>query len=496
MADSAILEFGDDLIRMQALAGDPLSWSVYYLGRDPYQLRRRIYDTIQSSRRNLVLVPMGHTKSSTVPETLVPMFACQYPDIRIGVVSEAADRAAYISEYARDQLEGNKRIIQDYGHLRGTHWTTTSWSRSGRSPGPHLSHPTCRAVGLATRFLGSRWDVIFADDLISQENSQTDYQQRKMNNWWFIKVLSRLDANRDKPWPWGGYFVVGNLMNPRDTYSEMILRAKAAGVTEGEYGLNVMKMAAYTDEARTVALLPELWSVAALQQAEDDMGSIAFEVVMMNNPSAMANLPFGEERFAYWTEDPTRVVQQPVRPVYRLPPRSKLIMLGGMDLGGEFKGNDYSAIAVCGYYRPREWYYWLDFTYGNWDPTTMLEKMLLAQAKWKLVRFNVESNAFQGRLAQVLAREHPKLLRIMHPTRTGTDKHKDQRIIDGLDPGFTRGAHIFPEEGHGPVMAMLQQYPGHRYKDLPDTMEITIRDLDQVKPRRRVGAGISITPPI
>ncbi len=53
---------------------------------------------------------MGHTKSSTIPETLVPMFACQLPDIRMGIVSEAVERAEEIPAIRLGEMDVRRRF--------------------------------------------------------------------------------------------------------------------------------------------------------------------------------------------------------------------------------------------------------------------------------------------------------------------------------------------------------------------------------------------------
>ena len=482
MTDSQIAEEADDLLRIRALGGDLLSFAAYYLGRDRWGLRREMYDHIVNNRKAVLTVPMGHGKSTTITETLPVALPCWYRDIRIIVGSEATTRAVEAVRWVRNQLEYNPRITEDFGTFRGQPWQEGKFTISGRSA--TVSHPTCWAVGMDSSVLGGRCDVIILDDIETKKNTSTPYQQKKTLDFIDTTIQSRLDAPRGRPWPWGSIWVNGNLFSPRGPLATLMTRTNWQPFVRS----------AYIDEDRTIALLPELWSVEDLEQRRLDMGPFAFELAYMNNPGGMADAPFPPEWFRWWTQDPSRCDAEAT--VVMLPPRSEMQILQGWDLAASRSERaDWSVCATAGIHRRTARIFWLEIWRGHVEPYELLEQIFAQYQNHKPERIAIESNGFQLLVAQAAARLHPDLMRVIWPTRTPSDRSKVDRIIAGLQPSFARHAHHFAEIGMEDATMEIQHFPSAPNDDIPDACDITLRDVGQGMIRPQTPVGLAISPP-
>lgn len=520
MADTALVNYSDELLRLTALApkwtGKKLmAFSAYYRGLDRWKLRRQMYDFVAENKRTLTLIPMGHTKSTTIPRTLAVAFPCFDRNITMIIASEAKDRARKLARQARGELDSGGfkgRIREDFavkqganGDLtpfpfRGRVWQESQWEVAGRDP--RVDHPTCVAYGLGSKLLGSRCDVILPDDIISLHNSQTEFQREKTWTWMNTHILSRLDRSGIKPWlapdqplpwPYGSIHMVGNHFDPRDYFTRLKEAAELADVRSIELGIHIegfqiMERSGYTDAARTIPLLPELYTIADLEQMKIDLGTTVFELAVMNNPSGLKTLPFPETLNRYWTTNAAEII--PGRVVMR-PPLKELVVQLGIDIGGDEKGHDYSAITAVGYRKRTGDIFFLDFMYGNWPTEELFDNIAEVALRWKAKTANMEA-APQRRLVDSLLMQHRWLRRILRPITPGS-RAKDIRIKDALEtPHAQRRLHFPLHEKYREAVTWFNHFPGIRYKDVPDSMEMSVRGLIDVPPPTPRKANLSV----
>ncbi len=482
MTDTAIADLAEDILRFEAIGGDLMAFAIYYLGRDPWGLREEIYDFIADSRRSIITVPMGHGKSTTITETLPIALAAWNRDIRIIVGSEATSRAVEAVRFCRTQLEYNPRILEDFGSFKSQPWQEGKFAVSGRSA--LVSHPTVQAIGMDSAVLGGRADVVILDDIVSRRNSQTAHQQRKTTEWVDTTIQSRLDPPGDKPWPYGAMWVVGNLFHPQDTIARLSERGT----------FDVFLRAAFTDADRTEVLLPEFWTKADLDQRRLEVGPTSFELSYMNNPGGMADSPFRPEWLRYWTTDAGRAMGD----VELIPPRGNLRVYQGWDLAStRSETSDYSVCATAALHPMSGRIFWLDVWRGRVEPWQLVEQ-IAAQAKLhRPQRIAIEANGFQLLAAQAVMKDYPELMPLIWPTRTPSDRSKVDRIISGLQPSFARQAHHFQEglaERDPDILTEIMHFPGSRHDDVPDAMEIALRDLDKGIPMQQSPVGLFVGP--
>jgi hypothetical protein len=74
----------------------------------------------------------------------------------------------------------------------GLKWSTEEWSLApDGSPHAGRLHPTVAAYGTGGSVIGSRADLVLADDLLDFDNSRTEHQRTTVETWFHNSLLSR-----------------------------------------------------------------------------------------------------------------------------------------------------------------------------------------------------------------------------------------------------------------------------------------------------------------
>lgn len=128
------------------------------------------------------------------------------PTLRVVVVGStfgpASKRLAAIGK-----LILNKRTRQVFPHLRpGKPWNSENLSIIG---GGTAIDPSVQAIGLHGNLLGSRTDLVVLDDILTQENTQTEAQMKDTIDWLTKTLFGRLTKRAKILW-------IGNAWNPND----------------------------------------------------------------------------------------------------------------------------------------------------------------------------------------------------------------------------------------------------------------------------------------
>lgn len=96
----------------------------------------------------------------------------------------------------------------------GMGWTGSEWSIArGGVPHPGRLHPTLAAYGTGGPVIGSRADLVLADDLLDFENTRTAYQRELVDQWLHTSFLSRRKART------GRSIVIGTAWHHDDLYA-------------------------------------------------------------------------------------------------------------------------------------------------------------------------------------------------------------------------------------------------------------------------------------
>ena len=98
---------------------------------------------------------------------------------------------------------------------RGLLWGSTEWSVAPNGePRPGRLHPTVSAYGTGGSVIGSRADLVVADDLLDFDNSRTAHQRELVETWMHTSLLSRRKSGT------GRVVVIGTAWHHADVYSK------------------------------------------------------------------------------------------------------------------------------------------------------------------------------------------------------------------------------------------------------------------------------------
>jgi phage terminase large subunit-like protein len=254
--------------RELALA-DPLYFQGYYLENRCLPHRAGFLDFLeQPDTHKLLLAPREHWKTKTIVGYLIWRIL-QHRDLRILIIAHNQEFATDSVTLIRDSLL-SPRIVRDFGDLRTKDWGKESFTVAR----PHFLHePTVLGAGQGTGILGRHFDIIWCDDIVTDENQWTPEMRKKIWSWYTGTLLRCCDHQ---------LIMTGTRKHIEDIYHEIM--------EQGSYAVQVHK--AILDEAAHTMLAPTLKGTpeqtwAWLMTERHRMGALKFQQEMQNEPVAL-----------------------------------------------------------------------------------------------------------------------------------------------------------------------------------------------------------------
>jgi len=97
----------------------------------------------------------------------------------------------------------------------GFKWETAEWSLAPEGkPRPGRLHPTVGAYGTGGKVIGSRADLVVADDILDLKNSRTSHQRSLVESWLHSSLLSRRKSRT------GRAIMIGTAWHMDDVYAK------------------------------------------------------------------------------------------------------------------------------------------------------------------------------------------------------------------------------------------------------------------------------------
>ncbi len=278
---------------------DPFAFGEYVFGYEAAahhkELVSWILERLERHESGVVLEPRGHAKTTWANTVLLSWIIARNTNIRVGLISNTAKQSNAFSRAIRWTLQANENFHEVFGNLVGENkWTDVEWIQRGSAL--HGSKDvTLYSTGTGGPIISKRFDLIFCDDILDEENTANPEQQEKVSNW-FWKTLKPCLA------PGGSIIVVGTRWAEGDLYQTLI---------EDKKWPSLIKGAIYYDDddkdrLNPKALWPELWPLDKLEQERRDMGSAMFACSYLNDISGlMAGNVFRREWFQYFNGLPS-----------------------------------------------------------------------------------------------------------------------------------------------------------------------------------------------
>jgi predicted phage terminase large subunit-like protein len=370
---------------------DPLAYGEYAFRLSPAAhheemvrfIEARINDPDPRNRNGVILEPRGHAKTTWGNNILLSWLISRNPNLRVGLISNTALQARAFSRGIKNTLEMNEYHHRVFGNLTGNHkWTDVEWIVKGSSlhGTPYLN---MYAQGAGGAIISKRFDLIFCDDILDEENCATPEQREKLATW-FWKTLKPCLA------PGGSIIVLGTRWSEGDLYQVLIEEKKWPSLVRGA----IYYEDEDEDKRHPKALWPEMWPLEALEAERRDMGSAMFACSYLNDISGlMAGNIFRREWIQYF--DPSEVMP------------GHLVWKMGIDLASSEKQSaDYTCRVVIGEDPDRNVYIYSVFR----DRIETGHKGFIGDgynAYPMISKIIVESNQFQGAFVKDLLASTP-----------------------------------------------------------------------------------------
>lgn len=175
------------------------------------------FDFIESHKRGVIMMPRGASKTFVLA-TYILWSAGNDPSYRCAVVSSIQGQAAKVLKLVRETIETNPMLRLVFPRLARSPKKTDPWTQDSitiaRPPG--TKDPTLAVFGAYGAIRGSRLKHVFVDDILDEENVNTDESRKKLEQWVDASVLQTIDPKGDTK-----QFLIGTPLHPED-----ILHAK------------------------------------------------------------------------------------------------------------------------------------------------------------------------------------------------------------------------------------------------------------------------------
>lgn len=179
--------------------------------------------TDENIKKLLIIAPPESAKTTWAVMAYAGCYVGFYPErsIIIGSTSGAvAEKRSLALRNLVDQPGYVKTFpsvlpVKGRGGYGGLKWGTNEWSLAyNGEPTPGRLHPTLAAYGTGGSVIGSRADLVIADDLLDFDNTRTAHQRKLVETWLHNSLLSRRKSRT------GRVIVIGTAWHHDDIYSK------------------------------------------------------------------------------------------------------------------------------------------------------------------------------------------------------------------------------------------------------------------------------------
>lgn len=216
--------------------------------------------------RAIALCAPREQGKSTVFARLVLIWMLIYGYVRYAVYFRSSEQLA--DSFLKDtmvEFEDNKRLIADYGNMKGSVWKDGMYSLKNSAVVVSIGRGAA-VRGLTAR--SRRPDLIILDDLTTDQDKNSPATMLKVYDWVFSAVTG-LSKN-------ALIFYLNTIYNSVDPMSKVLQRVEN-GDLEGWLGL---RLSAEIDSE--TALWPEYWPIEDLKKKRGEVGSSIYNVEYMS----------------------------------------------------------------------------------------------------------------------------------------------------------------------------------------------------------------------
>ncbi len=392
---------------------------------------------------SLQLAFRGGGKTTTCTVTLCIFHILKNPNVRILIASKTHEFAKDILTEVKAHLEQNDKLIAIFGEQKGEKWDKSAIEVKGRTK--PMKEPTVTTVGSEGQVVGKHYDVILGDDLVDENNARTLHMRDGMRTFFYKTLMPTLE-------PDGELHLLGTRYHYDDLYGHL-MRNEMEGHTQ--------IIRALDDKDRSP--WPSKFPAEHFIKLRKSAGLIIFNSQYQCDTEAMKGEVFQYDWMIECEEEDI--------------PADALKFMG-VDLAiSEKEQADLFAmclVAVKGRMIYVVRHFAAHLTFGK-----QVDKIFEWYDEHDPVLVGIESNAYQAALAQHLKEARPDAR--IKPIITTKDKvtrawklaarfeAEEVRIVKGVNSRLVEHLVLFP---------------GYRYKDIFDALDIAVTTAYRRRRRR------------
>jgi len=463
------------------------------------------------NKRVVVAAPRSHAKSSFLSKAF-PIHEIVYRKRKyIIIISETPSVASANLEWIKLQLQGNEKLIRDFGQIlspkqqmnpKDNSGEFIAWEDLGNGKQKMLTLVQAASSGQALRgrnWNGNRPDLIVCDDLEDKRNTNTEQLRQELKDWFRQVVIPLGDPEGKKTatvfmgttvhhesllidvmkhradFEAKRYQAIIDMPERMDLWEECrqiyVNREdpRSAKTAELFYIANKDEM----DRGANV-LWPEVQPLFKLMAWKWDNGSKAFNTEYMNNPIDTESMLFNPDKFTYWDD---------MNPARQFPHKDYTIALGIDFAMGKQRG-DYSAITAVARHRETGVAYVIDSYGDRVHPDVFMEVIVNKVRELQPDVIGAEAQMAQEFFVDKLKE---RLTVIGYPAHNRVKKvfqrSRKELRIEAMLPDIETGKIQFSRR-HALLLEQFERY-GADHDDLVDSCEISVSVSKQGKRKVR-----------
>lgn len=377
------------------------------------------------SKRNVILLPPYHSKSTVLTVMDTVMDIAHDPNLRTAIVSKGQDLAKGFLRQIKLMLvderlydDSVRNLIEDYGPFVGDTWSKEEIIVAGRTGGE--AGATVQALGYGGAVYGRRIDRIKFDDIADLENQRNPDRVLQMLEKIDKEYLSRIGKRGIATW-------VGTRVNAGDLYPVLMKRP----------GYKVVRYPMILSDEDKLTIWPEHADYDYALQIRNELSPHDFQLIyqQVDMPGA----------WAAFTEQIIENAKNGERTVGQYDNRWRLV--AGLDPGGATKTSGYTAFALVGVNTETHVRYIIDsYAQKGMQPGALRDKIMEWSDLYPIYEWRIESVGVQSQIAQSPEITRPlaqRGIRVM-PHQTSGNKWDREFGVEAMAPKFSAGLYDIP----------------------------------------------------
>jgi len=399
----------------------------------------------------MILLPRGGFKTSAVTIGYSIQQIVLNPNIRILVANENFNNSKRFATEIKGHLESNELFRESYGNYVGSgDWREDYFTVSKRTI--NKKEPTVSCAGIDVVKVGMHYDLIIADDLVSQNNITTKEQMDKVIEFYKL-ALSLLE-------PKGKFILIGTRWHFNDLYNHVIENEK--------HKFNFLIQGAYNKDGSL--WFPQRLTKEFLDDQKQSQGSYIFSTQYLNSPVDDETAVFKKSSIKYYSIKERVYMPEGYdekKPVYTL--KDMNVYMSIDPAISKRKTGDFTGITVTAV-DPESRKFVLHARKYKVQPKEMIDEIFNLWELYQPNEIGIETAVFQTMLQIFLMdemRRRRKYLPIVE-LKANTIKSKEMRIRS-LQPEFENGmVYIKPEMQD--LEDELLRFPVGQHDDIIDSL--------------------------